>query len=331
MIGSEGSVTDPNIVSNQLFKACILNGNAFKSIVDTMKLIGKEGNLVFMKDRIMYHESSADRSFTFQLVIWSYELPPYLPYYNYPEPYFVFGLEIDSLHAVTKQLQKADGLEIQLLHGNSFLFLRLLRGGKISNSVGFYQIMNRRIAKVYVDPETYIRQDHEPNCIVALQEFSDIVRQLIASEPSQVVITGYPRGIKFEAEKNGGFDKQMRNVGFCPDHSIGMIPLDAQFQIMRINGSQNGSQAYTPINAPLQITGPVTPSAAGEASNIHHPLYEVKLAVSGEAFAKLGKLGGNASKQSAVRIIAEAGKPLRVILHTGDFGYIIVLLRGRFI
>lgn len=301
---------------HQILMVDLNQGYTFRSVIDTVQAINMEGNFIFTKDRIFYCETDADSVITVHMVILTDELPYYV--YKAQSEYIMFGLTLKYLKSATQSTWKKDGLRMHMFANDPCLYIQIVSGSaRHSSNQDYYQIMFKNIVKPAMKLEEYQRRDNDPNCTVPLGEFATMCANINRMSATTVTITGYAKGVRFEAESPGAITRRSFSYGFCPPDKVTFNNYSAPISnlnefLKRLTVSPNGNNQ----NNDQQLVPLVNDTP-------------VRIVINAAVMKKLAKITNISTPFSAVKIYMEHNKPVKIVSHIGNYGYMTLYLRGK--
>ena len=303
-----------DLPANQILMVDINHGYTFRSVVDTIQSINMEGNFIFTKDKIFYCETDADGAITVHMVIMTEELPYYV--YNCKDEYIMFGLTLKYLKSATQSTWKKDGLRMHMFSNDPNLYIQIVSGSvRHSSNQDYYQIMFKQIFKPAMKLEEYQRRDNDPNCTVPLGEFATMCANINRMSAVTVTITGYPKGVRFEAESPGAITRRSFSYGFCPpdkvvftNYSTPISNLNEFLKSLTANGN----------SGPTSTAVTLAPNGNPDQSLCRVNDGPIRIVISSSIMKKLAKITNSSTPFSAVKIYMEHNKPIKIVSHIGN-------------
>lgn len=294
-----------NNAAKILFWAQFNDGYTFRNLVEYLKKTNVDGNFLFSRKQIIYRMADATQAILNDIEINTSEIRNYI--YNVTDEQgveisnCVVGFSLQGLQTITKQIQKKDGLNVYMFQndkdGNLYLQPVSQNAQNRDNNPIKY-VKAKVVDLIDYNIGEYAKDENNPNCTVTMSEFSQMCANIVSIKSDYVIVTGYPKGIKLEAQVDGGLNGCIQTFGTISDE---VVPQPRPRFIVRDELGQIVNQFNSiSLNANSDNT-------------------TVIMRFRKDTFKSLAKLKNAAPNGANVKITMEEGKPLRIIIPIGTY------------
>lgn len=200
--------------TNPLVLAEISDGFTFRNIIEYLKTTVSDGNIRFKKNRICIKRKDPLDKVYVEVELDTEAMGNYE--FNSTLEHIVFGVDFPKVRNVTNSIGKKESFRLWLPDQKT-MNMQWLSNQKSITSSGSNSIVTFVNKEIDDDHDVVIDDIYpeKPNCVIMSNEFSDMCKSICSLKSKEIIITGFPQGIIFEACSGTEITKSRHKFGDC--------------------------------------------------------------------------------------------------------------------